>query len=62
MPCERMISTWKIVWVSILANIAFAIMVSLVLGTVAYKMMGGQAGILKLQDMVAKKMESESQD
>jgi hypothetical protein len=56
-----MISTWKIVWVSILANLAFAIVVTLVLGTVAYKMMGGQAGILKLQDIVAKKMERETQ-
>lgn len=62
MPCERMISTWKIVWVSILANLAFAIVVTLVLGTVVYKMMGGQAGILKLQDIVAKKMERESQN
>ena len=57
-----MISTWKIVWVSILANLAFAIVLTLVLGTVAYKMMGGQAGILNLQDIVAKKMERESQD
>ena len=49
-----MISTWKIVWVSILANLAFAIVVTLVLGTAAYKMVGGQAGMLKLQGIVAK--------
>jgi len=56
-----MISTWKIVWVSILVNLMFAIVVTLVLSTVAYKMMGGQAGILKIQDILAKKMERETQ-
>ena len=49
-----MISAWKIVWVSIVANLLFVIVVSLVLGTATYKILGGQAGMLKIQDMIAR--------
>ena len=40
MPCESMISTWKIVWVSILANIVFGLFMLLIFGAAAYKMLG----------------------
>lgn len=35
-----MISTWKIVWVSILANIVFGLFMLLIFGAAAYKMLG----------------------